>query len=189
MDPKAWYLSRAVWGGIVAILASLLSAFGINLDETAQAEAVNVGLALAGAIGGTLAIYGRVKASAPIGRPTVPPGTTTALLMAAMLGTLVVAGPIACASRVAETPAQTVYGIQADLVLAQRTALVFVQSDQANPTAKDVVKRLDATAVEAVKAAQEAVRAGNSPTIPAAVATARNAVEALAHYLAEGNAQ
>lgn len=191
MDPKAWYLSRAVWGGVVAILAGLLSAFGINLDEAAQVDAVNIGLALAGAIGGALAIYGRVKASAPIGKPTVPPGpgTATALLMAAMLGALVVAGPIACASRVAETPAQTVYGIQADLTVAQRTALAFIKSDQASPAAKDAVKRLDATAVDAVKAAQDAVRAGGGPTIPAAIATARNAVDTLLHYLAEGNAR
>lgn len=189
MDPKAWYLSRAVWGGVVASLASLFSAFGVNLDEAAQADAVNIGLALAGAVGGALAIYGRVKASAPIGKSTVPPGTVPALLMAAMLGALVVAGPIACASRVAETPAQTVYGIQADLVIAQRTALAFIKSDQASPTAKDVVKRLDATAVDAVKAAQNAVRAGDSPTIPAAIATARNAVDALLHTLAEGTAR
>lgn len=189
MDPKAWYLSRAVWGGVVAILASLLSAFGIDLDEAAQADAVNIGLALTGAVGGALAIYGRLKAKAPIGKPTVPSNTAITLLMAVMLGALVMAGPIACASLVAETPAQTVYGIQADLTMAQRTALVVIKSDQTSPMAKDALQRLDATAVEAVKAAQDAVRMGNDPTIPAAIATARNAVDALLHYLAEENAR
>lgn len=129
MDPKAWYLSRAVWGGVVAILASLFSAFGINLDEAAQADAVNIGLALAGAVGGALAIYGRVRASAPIGKlpsSAEPPG----------------------------------------------------------PSAPRIV-----TAVDAVKAAQDAVRTGDSPTIPAAIATARNAVDALLHTLSEGKAR
>ena len=190
MDPKAWYASKAIWGGIVAVLAGIVSAvFGISFSAADQVELVNIIITLASALGGLLAIWGRLKAKAPIGKPTIPPGTATALLLAAMLGALVVAGPIACASRVAETPAQTVYGIQADLTVAQRTALAFIKSDQASPTAKDVVKRLDATAVDAVKAAQDAVRAGDSPTIPAAIATARNAVDALLHTLAEGNAR
>lgn len=70
MDSKAWYTSKAIWGGIVAIVAALSSAiFGITLGAEDQEALVNVIATVAGAFGGLLAIYGRVKASAPIGKP------------------------------------------------------------------------------------------------------------------------
>ena len=35
-DVKQWYLSKTVWGALVAILASLLPAMGMGLDAAAQ---------------------------------------------------------------------------------------------------------------------------------------------------------
>jgi hypothetical protein len=52
---KAWYQSRAVWGALVAILASVL-----------QTDSL---LALVGIVGGLLALYGRLKATVALGRP------------------------------------------------------------------------------------------------------------------------
>ena len=62
---KPWYESRAVWGGVVAALAGVAALFGLQLDEPALVEALT---AVGGLVGGALAIYGRVKADAPIRR-------------------------------------------------------------------------------------------------------------------------
>ena len=198
MDPKAWYASKAIWGGIITLVATLVSAaFGITVSADDQAALVTTISTLATAIGGLLAIIGRLRASRPIGKTKKPKGgggmsaprivapALVLLLIGASLATL-----SACASRVPDTtPAQSVFAIQEDLNALLPTALAFVHSDQASPQAKEAVKRLAGAAADSVKAAQQAVRAGNGPAIPAAAAAARNAVDALAHYLAEGTAR
>ena len=62
---KPWYQSRAIIGGLVAILASILGLWGIDLD---QAAATEIALNAAPLIGGALAVWGRVKATRPIRR-------------------------------------------------------------------------------------------------------------------------
>lgn len=62
-DSKKWYASKAVWGGIVALLAVLLGAFGYTItgdDQSALIETLSV---IGGSIGSLLAIYGRISAS------------------------------------------------------------------------------------------------------------------------------
>lgn len=59
---KAWWQSKAVWGGIVAIGAAVAGAFGLQVDGQAQSEIVDYIMAGVGAFGGLLAIYGRLKA-------------------------------------------------------------------------------------------------------------------------------
>ena len=59
---KKWYQSNAVWGGIIALLAAIAGAFGFSIGAEDQAGLVDAALSVAGAIGGVLAIYGRVKA-------------------------------------------------------------------------------------------------------------------------------
>jgi hypothetical protein len=63
---KAWYQSRTVWGALVAIAATLLHGFGIDLGSDLQNQLADLAMTLAGAAGGLVAIYGRVKAQAPI---------------------------------------------------------------------------------------------------------------------------
>ena len=61
-DEKTWYQSKAVWGGVVAVVAAVAGYFGLPLGEADQAALVDAALAVAGAVGGILAIYGRVTA-------------------------------------------------------------------------------------------------------------------------------
>ncbi len=62
MDMKNWYESKAVWGGIVAAGASLAGLFGLDLPDGVGPDLTEALTALAGAIGGVLAVYGRIRA-------------------------------------------------------------------------------------------------------------------------------
>lgn len=66
-DMKQWYLSKTVWGALIAILASLAQAAGIQLDPGTQGAMADHLVALAGAIGGLVAIYGRLTADKRLG--------------------------------------------------------------------------------------------------------------------------
>jgi uncharacterized membrane protein len=64
---KAWYLSKTVWGALIAVAASVLHAAGIELGSEAQNELADVAVTIAGAAGGLLAVYGRMVAENGIG--------------------------------------------------------------------------------------------------------------------------
>ena len=66
-DNKAWYQSSGVWGGIVTLGAAIAGGFGIVVDEGSQKELVGYLVALGTAVGGVLALYGRVTANKKIG--------------------------------------------------------------------------------------------------------------------------
>ena len=61
-DTKPWYMSRTVWGSLVAIAASIGGAFGIMIAEVDQIEITDTILQIVGAVGGFLALYGRLSA-------------------------------------------------------------------------------------------------------------------------------
>ena len=64
---KSWFTSKGVWGGIASVVPSIALFFGITVEPdwiTGIQESV---LALFSAIGGFLAIYGRIKATTRIG--------------------------------------------------------------------------------------------------------------------------
>ncbi|TDK37229.1 hypothetical protein E2F50_10100 [Rhizobium deserti] len=63
---KTWYQSKTVWGGLIAILASVLQATGVELGAETQSELVDIAVTLSGAAGGLLAIYGRLTATTSI---------------------------------------------------------------------------------------------------------------------------
>jgi hypothetical protein len=66
-DPvKAWYRSRTVWGALIAVFASVLHAFGIDLGTDAQGQIADAAVTLAGTFGGLLALYGRLKADTTV---------------------------------------------------------------------------------------------------------------------------
>jgi hypothetical protein len=67
IDTKYWYQSKTVWGALIAILASVLQAGGFELDEGAQGEFAEGIVALMGAVGGLLALYGRLSADKRLG--------------------------------------------------------------------------------------------------------------------------
>lgn len=84
-----------------------------------------------------------------------------------------------------ETPAQTVYAIEADFHLAQRAALAYVTKPDADPTIERRVKQLESAAYDAVTGARRAVLSGDDPRLGAATATAQHAIGLLIGYLRE----
>lgn len=66
METKKWWLSKGIWGSIVAILAVILSYAGMELDEETQNlfidQAYAIAVAVTGLVGGILALVGRAKA-------------------------------------------------------------------------------------------------------------------------------
>ena len=66
-DTKYWYQSKTVWGSLIAIMASVLHAGGFELGSEAQNELADSIVALVGAVGGLLAIYGRLSAEKRVG--------------------------------------------------------------------------------------------------------------------------
>lgn len=66
-DIKGAFASRAVWGGIVAVLAGIAGIFGYTIDPALQGEIATQALGIAAAVGGVIAIWGRLKATKKIG--------------------------------------------------------------------------------------------------------------------------
>ena len=67
-DLKEWYRSKAVWGALIAIFASLALFLGIELGAEDQQALADTLVTLAGALGGLLALYGRLSARDTIGK-------------------------------------------------------------------------------------------------------------------------
>lgn len=63
---KPWWRSRGVWGGLIAAGAAVAGLIGYEVDAAAQSSLVDVALALAGAVGGAVAVLGRVGAKQPV---------------------------------------------------------------------------------------------------------------------------
>lgn len=66
-DMKQWYESKTIWGALVAILASLMQAGGIDVDADSQTRMLDGLVAISGAVGGLVALYGRLSADKRVG--------------------------------------------------------------------------------------------------------------------------
>ncbi|MBL0371085.1 hypothetical protein JJB09_03505 [Rhizobium sp. KVB221] len=64
---KYWYQSKTVWGSLIAIAAGVLQAGGIELGSESQTQLADILVALSGATGGLIAIYGRMTADRRLG--------------------------------------------------------------------------------------------------------------------------
>ena len=62
MNEKAWYTSKTVWGGLIAVGAAIAGGFGVVVDADTQGQIADLVVVGVGAVGGLIAIYGRVKA-------------------------------------------------------------------------------------------------------------------------------
>jgi hypothetical protein len=65
-DFKQWYLSKTVWGGLLAMAASALQLKGLQLGASDQSALADSIVSITGALGGILAVYGRVTATTAI---------------------------------------------------------------------------------------------------------------------------
>ena len=62
-EPKPWYASRAMWGGLVTAGAGVAGLAGYAVDSAALTDLVIGGVTL---VGGVLAWVGRAQATRPI---------------------------------------------------------------------------------------------------------------------------
>ena len=67
-DFNSIFASRTFWGGLLAIAAGVLGFFGWTLTADDQQALVDLGVGVAAALGGLVAIWGRVRASKQIGK-------------------------------------------------------------------------------------------------------------------------
>ncbi|NKB51641.1 MAG: hypothetical protein GKR97_05360 [Rhizobiaceae bacterium] len=63
---KKWYLSRTIWGSIVALIAATASAFDIEIDDATQTAFIDVVLQLVAVGGSMVAVVGRISATSMI---------------------------------------------------------------------------------------------------------------------------
>lgn len=65
-DAKTWYTSKTIWGALIAMAASVLQFSGIHLGVADQSAVADAAIAMAGAAGSLVAVYGRLSATLPI---------------------------------------------------------------------------------------------------------------------------
>ena len=58
-----WCDAKTIWGALLAVGASLVSALGISIDQEAQNQLADAMIQLIGAVGAMTAIYGRLSAT------------------------------------------------------------------------------------------------------------------------------
>lgn len=66
-EVKSVLASKTVWGGILAVLAAVAGFLGYTVTPADQVALMEIGAAVVGAVGGVLAIYGRIVATKRIG--------------------------------------------------------------------------------------------------------------------------
>ena len=65
-DFKPWYASRTIWGSNIALLAAVVSAFGVEIDQQMQTTFIESVLQLVAIGGSILAVFGRMTATTQI---------------------------------------------------------------------------------------------------------------------------
>ena len=60
---KPWYMSKTVWGSLVAIIASVLGLWDFDMSPADQDRLVEMIVQLIGTAGGFLALVGRFRAT------------------------------------------------------------------------------------------------------------------------------
>jgi hypothetical protein len=68
MNEKTWYQSRAAWGAIAALCATLIRISGHDPGLDGAQLMVDAGLNIATGLGALVALYGRIAATSRITR-------------------------------------------------------------------------------------------------------------------------
>ncbi|MCF6321323.1 MAG: hypothetical protein L3J32_06080 [Rhizobiaceae bacterium] len=63
IDEKPWYLSKTIWGSLIAVAAALAATAGITIDGQNQQIISDAILQVIAAAGALLSIYGRLSAT------------------------------------------------------------------------------------------------------------------------------
>lgn len=64
---KPWYLSRTVWASLVTVAAALGGLMGMSIASSDQALMTEAVLQIVTAVGGVIAVLGRLSATEKIG--------------------------------------------------------------------------------------------------------------------------
>ena len=65
-EAKSWYFSKTIWGSLIAVAATVATAFGLNIDEASQLQLTDAVLQLVTVAGSLFAVLGRLTASSRI---------------------------------------------------------------------------------------------------------------------------
>lgn len=63
VDEKPWFMSKTIWGSLIAVIAALVTSIGITIDGTTQSAIAESAVQLVGALSSIFAIYGRLSAT------------------------------------------------------------------------------------------------------------------------------
>jgi len=63
IDEKPWYMSKTIWGSLVAVAAALASTAGFTIDGESQLAISEAILQVVVAAGALFSIYGRLSAT------------------------------------------------------------------------------------------------------------------------------
>jgi hypothetical protein len=186
---KPWWASKTIWVNIIAAVAAISTAFGLDLGLDAEQQTAIVG--------GVMAVVNvglRLVTTAPVAvRPQTSGKLRASVVAAAAAMALSLLMLAACASQVAETPAQRVYALQADYNAALAAAVAYESQPRceegewsgcSDPEAVAQIRRADDHAHDALQAAQSTVRgAAGGDGVETALIAAREAVGALRRVL------
>jgi len=67
-ESEKWYKSKTIWGAIITVVAFVLGMLGYDISAEDQSFIINNIIALVGIFGGSLAVYGRIKATKKISK-------------------------------------------------------------------------------------------------------------------------
>ncbi len=65
-DSKPWFLSKTIWASLIAILAAIASAIGIDIDAAARTELTEAAFQLVTVGASLAALFGRLVATSRI---------------------------------------------------------------------------------------------------------------------------
>ena len=65
-DSKPWYLSKTIWASLVAILAAVASAIGVEIDANTRSELTDAAFQLVTVGASLAALFGRLVATSRI---------------------------------------------------------------------------------------------------------------------------